>query len=558
MNAFPISPSILSISLESDGARFLLSRQTARSVLVERAEYCAHAFPSRPGPAAGDFRDLALFLAEKRDAMNARSARVRIALPPDAAFFRVWEFPFRSGRKLRRAVSLLLETELPFQAEAMSLRLCPAGRNGNTRYTLAAILLRAQRDALAGALREQGIIPEMLTVQPFPLLNALPLPGADAPETRTGKKGGEAWLRAAARHLRESLLHGHAESRENRDHEALCLLVQGGTVTLAQTGGGRIRNVLHSGVRWPEEPPGAEQTLGMGKALLREAEILFSNTGSPLRKIIAAGDAEPCAVAACALSRASGLPARRITLEELPFSLAFAPNQSPGGDAAVWPCEWAATLGLAMAGNISFFGRAVSLPASLRRISAKQPDFAPGGTASHPSGLSPAVTGNWGRIGLWLSALALAWVFALWAGAHSLKAEAELVEQRMRESFQRAVPEIQKRFSAGQMLAILKERIAAHGGQGEESAPAFGALDMLRAVHEASSEGVQVALNSFTADRQRVLLSGTAPDFTHVERFRKALSELAEFSEARILSTSAQRQQERVNFEIDCARRLLP
>ena len=52
---------------------------------------------------------------------------VRVCLSAGAALFRDWAFPFRSRAKVEQALSLMLETEFPFDADTLSHRVCLTG-----------------------------------------------------------------------------------------------------------------------------------------------------------------------------------------------------------------------------------------------------------------------------------------------------------------------------------------------------------------------------------------------------------------------------------------------
>ena len=65
---------------------------------------------------------------------------VRVCLSAGAALFRDWAFPFRSRAKVEQALSLMLETQFPFDADTHSHPVCrtgerPSGRRIQKRRT---------------------------------------------------------------------------------------------------------------------------------------------------------------------------------------------------------------------------------------------------------------------------------------------------------------------------------------------------------------------------------------------------------------------------------------
>lgn len=52
---------------------------------------------------------------------------VRVCLSAGTMLFRDWAFPFRSRAKVEQALSLMLETEFPFDVDTLSHRVCLTG-----------------------------------------------------------------------------------------------------------------------------------------------------------------------------------------------------------------------------------------------------------------------------------------------------------------------------------------------------------------------------------------------------------------------------------------------
>ena len=63
---------------------------------------------------------------------------VRVCLSAGAALFRDWAFPFRSRAKVEQALSLMLETEFPFDADTLSHSVCLTGNAAASADTKAA------------------------------------------------------------------------------------------------------------------------------------------------------------------------------------------------------------------------------------------------------------------------------------------------------------------------------------------------------------------------------------------------------------------------------------
>ena len=81
---------------------------------------------------------------------------VRVCLSAGAALFRDWAFPFRSRAKVEQALSLMLETEFPFDADTLSHSVCltQKRRTGNQR-----IPPKGRTGFMVGRFRSGGPLP---------------------------------------------------------------------------------------------------------------------------------------------------------------------------------------------------------------------------------------------------------------------------------------------------------------------------------------------------------------------------------------------------------------
>ena len=105
---------------------------------------------------------------------------VRVCLSAGAALFRDWAFPFRSRAKVEQALSLMLETEFPFDADTLSHSVCLTGNAAASAgyksgvQAISVSLRKEERDSWLDAFEAEGLFPRLVTVDPFPLLMNLP------------------------------------------------------------------------------------------------------------------------------------------------------------------------------------------------------------------------------------------------------------------------------------------------------------------------------------------------------------------------------------------------
>ena len=157
---------------------------------------------------------------------------VRVCLSAGAALFRDWAFPFRSRAKVEQALSLMLETEFPFDADTLSHRVCLTGNAAASAgyksgvQAISVSLRKEERDSWLDAFEAEGLFPRLVTVDPFPLLMNLP-------------------------------------SRQNG--MALLLYVQRGCSTLALLDNGVIRRIRTIPVGWTPETDAADLNVSLSE-----------------------------------------------------------------------------------------------------------------------------------------------------------------------------------------------------------------------------------------------------------------------------------------------------
>ncbi len=539
----------LSVSFAPGEVRLLLARSSPGCLCVEGAVVEPWSYSSWADFLPEHYSELAELLAAKRIAMGATDAHVRICLPADAAFFRVWDFPFHSRGKIRRAVSLLQETELPFDPLELELRLLPAQKVGATYYVLAVGMQKACLDALTEALKRSGIAPQLITIQPFPLCNLFPgdSPLTGQPRSSVSCPDGQfSLLRRMVEKIRLSATAAPLLA------DVLLVHCQGGMLTLAFADKkGRLRSILASDIRPAMELDGVTE---LTARLLHDVRVLLSCKGDAPQSIFVAGDAHLCMQLLPALTDATGLPGYVFDQAQLPFSLDFAAHVSKVTKEQIGDiCEWAPALGLSR--GTSLFEQGVSVFFKSCGVSREIPNFVVPEDPSSREGLAQLLRSGWGQISLWLLAVAISWIWGVWAETQRLQTEAEELTRRMRQDFQQAFPQLAaRRFGASRMEAVFANRISVLQLDSVGELQEQGVLDLMRSIHDAIPASVEVLLESVVVDKQRVVVTGRALEFSGVEQFRVALAGISGLGEVRIISATVQKDQGRVRFELEAMR----
>ena len=432
---------------------------------------------------------LASLLGGLRAAGLKRPDDVRVCLSAENALFRDWAFPFRSPAKVEQALSLLLETEFPFDASILEHRVCLTGnapvssgfRNGVQAISVS---LRAEeRDFWLDALALEGLFPRLVTVDPFPLLQCLP------------KQAGTALL-----------LHvGHGSS--------ILGVLDNGTAR-------RIRSIPFGWV--PETdtagrdavPSGREEAALQSLAAQLRREAMLMLEGQPLapERLLLYGEAFLMNGAAARCSECFGLPA--VTLgQETPLA---------GQVARLGETDPARLLALCVADMPS--------PAWWR-----PPSF-PSFSRPQPARLSGVRGKRTAQVACGLLCAGAAYLGSVWAEGYAGGQQALLHEEAARSLFRQALPNVRGAFTPVQMESILKNRIA--GLRGDTSDVPFPVLRLLQAMHAAVPPSLDVRIDRLSLDARRCGLSGTAAGYEQVNALRGALAGLAGVREAKILSAA--------------------
>ena len=418
---------------------------------------------------------------------------VRVCLSAGAALFRDWAFPFRSRAKVEQALSLMLETEFPFDADTLSHRVCLTGNAAASAgyksgvQAISVSLRKEERDSWLDAFEAEGLFPRLVTVDPFPLLMNLP-------------------------------------SRQNG--MALLLYVERGCSTLALLDNGVIRRIRTIPVGWPPETDAADLNVslserenaalrGFADRLRRETSLVLDGTPFVPDRLLAYGEA----------FLGNGASARFAEAFELPVSVLGQEVPLAGQVARLGETDPSRLLALCVA--------AMPLPAPWR------PPLFP---SFHRPPKGGHLSSEHGRRLAWAACGALAvgaaCLASVWAEGYAAGQQAVRHEAAARSLFRKALPDVRGSFNPVQMESILKNRIAGLRGGGENDAT-FPALHLLQDMHAAVPDSLDIRLDRLSLDARRCGLSGTAASYEQVNALRVALSGLPGVREAKILSAAS-------------------
>ena len=413
---------------------------------------------------------------------------VRVCLSAGAALFRDWAFPFRSRAKVEQALSLMLETEFPFDADTLAHRVCLTGNAAASAgyksgaQAISVSLRKEERDLWLDAFDAEGLFPSLVTVDPFPLLINLP-----------------------------SRQHGIA----------LFLHVQRECSTVALLDNGTIRRIRAIPVGWMPETdaaglnsPSSEREnaalCGFAARLRRETSLVLEGTPFVPDRLLAYGEAFLGNGASARFAEAFGLPVS-VLGQEIPLG---------GQVARLGETDPSRLLALCVA--------AMPLPAPWR------PPLIP---SFHRPPKGGHLSSEHGRRLAWAACGALAvgaaCLASVWAEGYAAGQQALRHEDAARALFRKALPDVRGSFNPVQMESILKNRIAGLRGGGENDAT-FPALHLLQDMHAA----VPDSLDILSLDARRCGFGGTAAGYEQVNALRVALSGLPGVREAKILSAA--------------------
>ena len=417
---------------------------------------------------------------------------VRVCLSAENALFRDWALPFRSRAKVEQALSLLLETEFPFDADTLAHSVCLTGAAAasagfkNGAQAISVSIRKTDMDSWLDAFEAEGLFPRLVTVDPFPLLASLP-------------------------------------PRQNGI--ALLLHVQRECSTVALLDNGVARRIRTLPAGWAPEteapglnavPPEQENAALRGLAVRLQHETALVLEGTPFvpERLLAYGEA----------FLRNGAAARFAEVFETPVSVPGQDSPLAGQAARLGETDPSRLLALCVA--------AMPLPAQWR------PPLSP---SFHRPPKGGRLSNQHGRRLAWAACGALAvgaaCLASVWAEGYAANRQAQRHEEAARALFRKALPDVRGSFSPVQMESILKNRIAGLRGGAEEGA-AFPVLRLLQDMHAAVPPSLDIRLDRLSLDTRRCGLSGTAASYEQVNALRTALSGLPGVGEAKILSAA--------------------
>lgn len=415
---------------------------------------------------------------------------VRVCLSAGAALFRDWAFPFRSRAKVEQALSLMLETEFPFDADTLSHRVCLTGNAAASAgyksgvQAISVSLRKEERDSWLDAFEAEGLFPRLVTVDPFPLLMNLP-----------SRQNGMALLLYVQRGCSTLALLDNGRHPAHSDHPVgwppetgrrrpQCFLIRTGKTPLCPGFADRLRR--ETSLVLDGTPFVPDRLLGYGRGL-----FLGKRRVRPFRRSLRA--ARFRAWSRSPLGRAGGPAGRNRSLP--------APRALRGSHAAPGP------------------------------VASAPVPFVPPSSEGRPSFQRTRQAFGMGR--LWRACRGRRPCLAsVWAEGYAAGQQAVRHEDAARSLFRKALPDVRGSFNPVQMESILKNRIAGLRGGGENDAT-FPALHLLQDMHAAVPDSLDIRLDRLSLDARRCGLSGTAASYEQVNALRVALSGLPGVREAK-------------------------
>ena len=447
--------------------------------------------PEAVGPALRELLD------GLRAAGLKRPDEVRVRLPADAALFRDWVVPFRARAKVEQALSLLLETEFPFDASILEHRVCLTGNAPGPSKGVQAIsvsLPKADRAFLLDALEAEGLFPRLVTVDPFPLLDGLP----------AGRTGVSLLLHVGCTSSVVAVLDGDAVRRIRS--------VPFGWTPEGETSGldDAPPDTSLSAVPSPREEASLRD---LAERFQRETALVLEGLPCAPDRLLVYGAAFLRNGAAARFSEAFGLPAA-----------------VPGQDGPL--AGQAARLGETDPDRLSALCVA-SMPSPAWW---RQPAF-PSFHRPRAARLSGPQSGRLLKAACGVLCVGLAALGSVWAEGYADHRQALLQEEAARAVFRKALPDVHGTFNPVQMESILKNRIGTlRGGAADDAS--FPVLHLLEGMHAAVPASLDVRIDRLSLDARRCGLSGSAAGYEQVNALRDALAALPGVREAKILSAA--------------------
>lgn len=475
---------ILQSGTELTGALCRLGMKSREVPWLHRA-FCADLSPEA---VASGLRSL---LDGLRAAGLKRPDDVRVCLSADATLFRDWVFPFRARAKVEQALSLLLETEFPFDASILEHRVClagPAPASGPAKgvQAISVSLRKEDRSFWLDAFEAEGLFPSLVTVDPFPLLGGLP--------KQTGVS---------------LLLHVRRDT-------TVAAVLDGNTVR-------RIRSIPGGWTPEGDAPGLGPSPNGDASPALRELALrLRRETALVLEGL--PFSPERLSVYGEAFLR-NGAAALFSDIFELPVAVPGQDGTLAGQAARLGETDPDRLLALCVA--------AMPSPAWWRQPA--YPSFHRPRAAA--SGLSGTRGKRMLKAACGVLCVGLAYLGSVWAEGYADHRQALRHEEAARAVFRKAVPDARGSFNPVQMESILRNRIGTlRGGAADDAA--FPVLHLLEGMHAAIPGTMNVRIDRLSLDARRCGLSGTAAGYEQVNAVRDALAALPGVREAKILSAA--------------------
>ncbi len=401
-----------------------------------------------------DARTVAGELLEELRQYGPVPADVRLLMGD--AMFRSWQLPFRTVRKAKQALGLLLDGEFPFESEALEHRNLFCGKGSQGLDALTASVFRASLDEKLDALADLGISPALVTIAPLPELLALPA--------------------------------------EVRRKSILAVLMDEGQAIVAAIQKGSPRKIVRLAGLASLPPENLAASLQMA---------LHGHKASAL--LVRGMSAER----ASALGDALGLPLI-----------------APGDGKEYWRRGAEAMMALPQPGSWAWLRSPFDIPFFQRQARK-------GTSADLPRPLIFAACG--------LLLASVAWMGSVFAEDMALRKAAARYEAEARQIAQKAVPQMRKGMTLGQIESSLRARLAE--SMEDKGQVKSWALPLLHAIHASYPQGARLQFDSLRAEMSRqgtvgVAISGTAAEYQDVNSFRDALAGMPGIREVRVVQAA--------------------
>ena len=403
---------------------------------------------------------------------------VRLCLSAENALFREWTFPFRSRARIEQALTLMLETEFPFEPDALVHRICLAGNAGKGMRAISVSLRRSDLDFWLDALAGANLFPGLVTVDPFPLCASLP-GHCSGLLVQSGKTSADAVLMANGFIERIRLVPvGYADAMPGSDPET-------GAPDASENTARDFAARLHQDVALALEgqPAAPERLYAYGGMFLHGAAFLGEAFGLP---VTVPGQDVPLAGQLARLGETDPDRLLALCVAAMPGAARWRPFPS--------------------------FHRAAQrngIPGKYRKL------------------LTAAC---------WVLCVGAAGLVSVFAEGYADGQRARGYDRSTQEVFRKAAPDARGTFNVIQMESILRARVEKL--RGSSGGVSFPTLHLLQAMHEAVPPALTVRFDRLNLDEKHCSLSGTAGGYDQVNALRLALAGIPGVDEARLLSAA--------------------